>query len=454
MKVFFNDSTFSSQLLRTMGAAYYKGSDIGECLSTAYRVTEGDFESWYSEWFKTAERVHKYAHESLSKGHFTSARDAFLRSSNYYRSAEFMLIDPTDKRILTTSQLSRECFRQAIPLFPFSVDTIQIPYENTTIPGYFYQLRSSNKIVNKGYHSKVKNEDEAINQDTFDHRIENKNDPIPLTSSLRPTLIVHGGFDSTVEELYSFAAAPALERGYNCLTFEGPGQGEVIRSQNISFRYDWENVVTPVIDYLLERKGQYAIDPNKIALMGISMGGYLAARAASFEPRLTACILYNGVYDGFDSIQSGFPNELSEAVNIGNADYVNDFLIKLMKSDSNIRFNMMHGMWVCGAKSPYELILGAKRYTVKDLLSNIKCPTLVLEAEKDDSFPGQPKKVYDGLSSLSPELKKHVVFTELEGAEEHCQSGAASLTNQRIFDWLDEMYDNNINSKVENCSIF
>jgi pimeloyl-ACP methyl ester carboxylesterase len=200
----------------------------------------------------------------------------------------------------------------------------------------------------------------------------------------------------------------------------------------------------------LERKRHYNIDPEKIALMGISMGGYLAARAASFEKRLTACILYNGVYDGFDSIQSAFPEDLSKAVNEKNEDYVNDYLNKLMRSDSNIRFNMMHGMWVTGAKSPYQLILGAKSYTVKDLLSNIKCPTLVLEAEKDDSFPGQPKKVYDGLSSLPPELKKHIVFTESEGAEEHCQSGAASLTNQRIFDWLDEMYSNNINSMVGN----
>ena len=71
-------------------------------------------------------------------------------------------------------------------------------------------------------------------------------------------------------------AAPALERGYNCLTFEGPGQGGVIRKQNIPFRYDWEKVVTPVIDYALTRDRD--IDPNKIALMGTSMGGYLAAR--------------------------------------------------------------------------------------------------------------------------------------------------------------------------------
>jgi hypothetical protein len=64
--------------------------------------------------------------------------------------------------------------------------------------------------------------------------------------------------------------------------------------------------------------------------------------------------------------------------------------------------------------------------------------TLVLEAEKDDSFPGQPKKVYDALTSA----KSYIKFTEEEGAEEHCQGGAPALSNQRIFDWLDETLNN------------
>ena len=84
----------------------------------------------------------------------------------------------------------------------------------------------------------------------------------------------------------------------------------------------------------------------------------------------------------------------------------------------------------------------AKKYSIKDILRQIKYPTLVLEAYKDNSFPGQPKKVYDGLISLSPSLKKQIVFTEEECAEEHCQSGATALINQRIFDRLGEMRDN------------
>jgi hypothetical protein len=89
------------------------------------------------------------------------------------------------------------------------------------------------------------------------------------------------------------------------------------------------------------------------------------------------------------------------------------------------------------------LIIGAKNYSVKDILKDIKIPTLVLDAEKEDSFPGQPKKVYDGLVSLPPESKKYILFTEEEGAEEHCQTGALAITHQRVFDWLDEMLNDN-----------
>ena len=89
-------------MLRAIGETYYRGADIGECLSTAYRIKEGDFESWYIEWLNTAQRVHKYAENSLAAGHKVSAREAFLRASNYYRVAEFFLMDPEDIRIQTT----------------------------------------------------------------------------------------------------------------------------------------------------------------------------------------------------------------------------------------------------------------------------------------------------------------------------------------------------------------
>jgi pimeloyl-ACP methyl ester carboxylesterase len=400
MKIVFQDPTFSLQLLRVIGETYYKGADVGECLSTAYRIKEGDFESWHEEWLKTAKRIRKQADDSLAAGHTVSAREAYLRASNYYRVAEFLLMDPEDPRIQATWGVSKECFSKAARLFSPPFEPVEIPYERTTLPGYFYRVNENNDS----------------------------------SRAIRPTLIVHGGFDSTLEELYISAAAPALERGYNCLTFEGPGQGGVIRKQKIPFRYDWEKVVTPVVDYAFSRPEE--IDPKRIALMGISMGGYLAARAVAFEHRIAACILNDGVFDGYEAFTSSFPKSLLAAIDNGNSEFVNTFLNNLSESNPNIRFNMEHGMWTNGVNTPFELVQGSKNYSIKNVAQNIKCPTLVLEAEQDDSFPGQPKRVFEALTCP----KKHILFTAEEGAEEHCQCGAAALSNQRIFDWLDATF--------------
>jgi pimeloyl-ACP methyl ester carboxylesterase len=226
-------------------------------------------------------------------------------------------MDPKDPRIQTTWGNSKDCFSKASKLFPFLVELIEIPYEDgIALPGYFYHCHY---IQGDGNNGGIGDRCGSGNIRISDNNKEYEKTSKSSSPSANPTLIAHGGFDSTLEELYSSAAAPALERGYNCLTFEGPGQGCVIRKQKIPFRYDWEKVVAPVIDYAINRKDELGIDPNRIALMGISMGGYLAARAAAFEHRISACILYNGVYDGYDAVASSFPKPLLTAIEEGNS---------------------------------------------------------------------------------------------------------------------------------------
>jgi alpha-beta hydrolase superfamily lysophospholipase len=84
------------------------------------------------------------------------------------------------------------------------------------------------------------------------------------------------GMDGYVEECY-WGVAAALERGHNCLAFDGPGQGGMLRQREVPFRPDWEAVVTPVLDFALKRT---EVDPERIALVGRSFGGYPAPRTA------------------------------------------------------------------------------------------------------------------------------------------------------------------------------
>jgi alpha-beta hydrolase superfamily lysophospholipase len=248
----------------------------------------------------------------------------------------------------------------------------------------------------------------------------------------KPTLILSTGLDGGQEELYFLGVAAALERGYNCLTFEGPGQGTVVRKQELYFRHDWEKVVSSVTDFALSERRE--VDPQRIALVGYSMGGYLAPRAAAFEDRIAACVADDGVisiYDAWiDLLQA-----IHEDIENGNGTVVNDVVNTIMNFDIGAKWKIIHSMSVFGANSPLDLIQKLKEYSMHDIAHKIKCPTLLLTGEKDRSFAGQAEKLYNLLKCS----KKYILFTTEEGAEDHCHVAALSLANQRIFDWLDDV---------------
>jgi dienelactone hydrolase len=102
---------------------------------------------------------------------------------------------------------------------------------------------------------------------------------------------LNNGNDAQNIDLYVFGGAAALERGYNALIFEGPGQGSVFFLRGTPFRPDWEKVITPVVNFLGRRPD---VDPGRIAVIGWSQGGELVARAAAFERRLAAAVLDPG----------------------------------------------------------------------------------------------------------------------------------------------------------------
>ncbi len=394
MKAVFDDPQFSFQMLRALSGAVYGASDIGECLSTAYRIKEGDFESWHDEWNRTAERIHRLAGEFLKAGHDVSAREAFNRASNYYRLAEFYLHgDPGDPRIRKLSNKSSECFKKFIELGDVLLEEVKIPYERTTLPGHLYRVDGSGKA--------------------------------------RPTLIAQTGFDGTIEELYAIAMG-AVGRGLNCLTFEGPGQGSVIRDQGLVFRPDWEKVVTPVVDFAFTLP---EVDRERTALMGISFGGYLAPRAAAFEHRLAAVIANGGVFSFIESkVPDGMTMEQMLEFIRSDPDDFNKGVWKMAEKNSEMRWGMQNGMFTFGADSPGEWWLKCADYTMKGLTGKITCPILVVDSEGDKSFPGEARKLFDALKGD----KTWIRFTAEEGAEEHCQIGAGFLSGERIFNWLAE----------------
>ncbi|MBS5955803.1 MAG: alpha/beta fold hydrolase [Clostridiales bacterium] len=401
MKFYFNDQAFSFELLRAATYGGYQGAEIGECLATAANVEEGNFESWFLEWKKTADRTYQTAVDCLNKRHKVSAREAFLRAHNYYRTGEFFL-DGTDERRMENFDKSVMAFEKGMDLLDSHFEIVKIPYDGTYLKGYFYGAS------------------------------EDKNNELKK----RPVLLFVGGYDSTLQELYFCGAAPAIKRGYHCLVFEMPGQGEALRKQNLVMRHDAEVPVKAAIDYLETRP---EIDKEKIALLGMSLGGYFAPRAAAFEERVKACIAFNVFYDTFDSTLNQNP-QLAQVLQLPE-EKREQMLALAEEQNSNLRWMLNNGKWVFGLKYRYEVFEEMKKASLKGIASKIKCPVLLTMGETDH-FVSK-----DQLDALLEEIKapKTVrVFTIEEGAEEHCQEGNHALFHQVMFDWLDEVFDCNM----------
>ncbi len=165
------------------------------------------------------------------------------------------------------------------------------------------------------------------------------------------------------------------------------------------------------------------------------MGGYLAPRAAAFENRIAACIADDGVISIYDAWIEQL-QAIRKDVENGNGAVVNAVVNTIMNFDIGTKWKITHSMSVFGANTPLELVQKVSQYSMHDIAHKIKCPTLILAGEKDHSFAGQAKKLYDLLKCP----KKYILFTSEEGGEDHCHVAALSLANQRIFDWLDNTF--------------
>jgi len=396
---FFKDQPYNFQTLRALGQTPYGGADTGEVLATVKNIRETDDESWYLGWSHTAERVEKMARDlkdPVSRGR------ALLRAHNYYRTAEFFL-HPKDPR-------RKENFRKSLEAFHGGLDTLGVKYRIITIPYGEHTLKAI-------YY------------------------PGPAGAEKKPLIVSVGGYDSTLEELYFGSAAPALERGYSCLTYEGPGQGSVVREQGLLFTYEWEKPNKAVLDAFLK---QYP-KPNKIVLIGRSLGGYLAPRAAAFEPRVDGVVAFGVCYDFQEAALRQLPKFMKVLYEKWlyqekYAGILNAVVGLKMKAAPAVRWGVQNAQWTMGVKDPAELMVAFKNYNLKEISAKITCDVLILAGERDHFFPIRQveefsKKLVNARSVTSR------IFTDDEGGAEHCQVDAVLLADSVLYDWIRDKFE-------------
>jgi alpha-beta hydrolase superfamily lysophospholipase len=395
MGFLFRNESFSFEALRTAGAAPYDGADLGEVLATTRLIREGDVDGWLRSWRETAERVHELARASLAAGHRVSARQAFLRASNYYRTAEFFRRRTPigDRLLLELSRRSRETFGDAIDLMDRPVERVAIPYDDIELPGYLFRV-----------------------------------DDAPTR---RPVVIYTNGYDSTSEESWYAIAAAALQRGYHVLAYDGPGQGAVIRELGLPFRPDWENVLGAVIDFVVKQPG---VRPEATVQFGYSMGSYLVARSAVFDHRSAALILDDGILDMHQAYRNAIPAPVMKMILAGRSILPNRLMALKARAQTQVRWGLDNGVWTMGGPTYADFIRRTTAYTIEGLADRITAPTLIMDAEHDQFLAGQPEVLQRAMTAPTTLAR----FTTAEGSGEHCHVGSLLRAHQVIFDWLDD----------------
>src|SRR5215472_10550686 len=375
--LFPDDGQFWYETLRALGHTAYGGADIGEVVTTAARITAGDYDSWHEQWAATAARVEAEARAQLAAGHQVSGRDGLLRAATYWRSAEFFTRDrDPDPRGRAAYEAGAGCFAGAAALMSPAVTPVTIPFEGTALNGYLYQ---------------------------------------PPGGGPQATCLMHGGFDSTAEEWHHLGALAAQQRGYTVLTFDGPGHPGPHYRDGLVFRPDWETVVSPVIDWAAARP---EVDPRRIALSGLSMGGGLAPRAAAFGPRIAALICIDRVYDIGRAYTAplGLGADTERRLTADTDPELDAALARLMHTSSQVRWACRQGMWSFGVRTPRAYLAASLAYNLRGgIAEKITCPVFVGRGESDQFFLGQPEELMQHLTAPATLAS----FTDAEGAGAH-----------------------------------
>lgn len=388
---FFADRTYDFEAKRVLNDVAAVGGDSNEALHAIRQVTAGDEEGWYRAWKLAGDRVlalASHTHTNPEKG------NALLRAHTYYRTAEFFLAAHDARRA--------DIWRSNVDAFYQGLDTLGVHYERIQVP---YGTHHLNALYYPGL----------------------------AGAQAKPLLVFVNGYDGTMEELYFSGVAAALAHGYAVLAYEGPGQGAVIREQQLTFEYQWEKPNGAVLDTFLASHPK----PLKIVLIGESLGGYLAPRAAAFDARIDGVVAFDVWYDGY-AIATRHVASAAFWLRDHHYDGVLSFLAARM-SDPGAKWATENGQWVLGVKGPFAVMDAFKDYDLSKVAQRITGDVLLL-AGSDDHFvpPQQLEQMRKAL--VQARSVKAVMFDRASGGALHCQIGAPSLWQGTLFDWLEQTY--------------
>jgi pimeloyl-ACP methyl ester carboxylesterase len=387
----FDDGELDFQLLRQLGAATYGGAAVGEALAAAAEIRRRGADSWTSVFAELAERQSADAKRRASAGHAVSARDGLLRASNSYRAAEYFAPAGSESRA-ALGHASEQAFMRSMDLGGVPYERLSIKVDEMSLPGYWF----------------------------------------PADDPSDRVLVATSGFDGTLEETWLQIGPPAAARGWPLLLIAGPGQADTAREYpDAAFIPDTERWITPWLDVAIARSGEDAV---RIALLGISFGGYFALRAAAADARIAAVIANSPVVDlhaymtsfvGMDPEQVIPPEDDFGLADID--DLPDEEMPPTMKEMTRSLIRRF------GQPSFLGTFSYLRQFRVDP--SDVVAAALAMVGDGEGAEPLAQFTRF-AASAGGPVTERR--FTALEGADGHCQVGNLALAAAVLFDWLDE----------------
>jgi dienelactone hydrolase len=367
---------WSAAFINMLGSIAYGGAEIGE-LHKIGTLLKGkapeDDAAWFDACARVADGVTAYARKWDEAGHRYAAAHAYLRACNYYQMAE-RFRTPKDAVALDVYRRGVDCFHRHVALTDLEIEIVEVPYENGSLPGYFVH---------------------ALNP----------------RSKRAPCVVFFDGLDVTKEIQFVRGVPDLVKRGISCLVMDGPGTGEAIRFRGYVLRHDYEAAGSACVDYLEQRKD---VDPKRIGVVAISLGGYYAPRCAAMEPRFAACIAWGAQWDYHATwkkrIDASFKTSLSVPGH--------------------------HIMWILGVDSLDAALTALEPYRLEGVMRKMRCPFLLVHGADDEQIPLEDaKKQFDACGSRDKTLR---VYTAEEGGAQHCQRDYLTLVVADMWNWFDE----------------
>lgn len=244
-------------------------------------------------------------------------------------------------------------------------------------------------------------------------------------TEVKDTVIIHGGNDSYMEEFFPLVQR-FLSEGIAVYLFDGPGQGGALREYGIYYTHEWEKPVKAILD-------TYQLDD--VTIIGLSLGGMLAPRAAAFENRIKRVVAWGIMPDFYEVVLSKVPEQLRLLMDLEDKEQVNTLIQAKMKVDPLIKWAIQHGMFSMNVDTPYDYLHNTRKFEMQSIGDQITQDFLLLGSNEDHFIPVELyKKVIDALPNVKSLSYK--MYTKSDSAENHCNIGNTELVLGDIIHWI------------------